>query len=124
MGKIQTPDWILNGKDKPGLKKVITSPEKNVKAKKQSGKSYRIRQCPKCGSDDVAVVLGKESGVKGEWECKKCGWRGTNIIDKEVSEDEFLEYLDRKGVEVPDEAELKKDFKKTIDTPDEEDIEE
>jgi hypothetical protein len=85
MGKIKTPDWVLKGKEKPSKKKV-------------SGKVFKIRLCPKCGSDDVNVVLGHEEGKgKGEWECKKCKWNGKPIKEEEVSEEKFLEIMEKKG---------------------------
>ena len=47
MGKIQTPELILKGGKKPSEKKA-------------KGKTFRIRRCPKCESDNVSVVLGEE----------------------------------------------------------------
>ena len=77
MGKLKTPDWILQGKEKPKEKK--------------KGKTFKVRECPKCGSTNVSVVLSGEEGRKADsWECKKCGWAGKNIKIKEVAEDEFL----------------------------------
>jgi transcription elongation factor Elf1 len=85
--KIQTPDWILNGKSKPSEKKPKV-------------KLFKIKKCPKCKSRDVSVLLGIEEGKgKGEWECKKCKWQGKNPIEEEVEEDEFLKYLEEKGDE-------------------------
>ena len=87
MGKLTTPDWILKSGKKP--------------AKKKAKSSFKIRKCPKCGSDKVSIVLGAvEGNRKGEWECKKCKWTGTNISIEEVSEDEFMKYLDEKGEEL------------------------
>lgn len=87
MGKLTTPDWILKGEKKPVKKK-----EKGI---------FKIRKCPKCKSDNVQVVLtGEEGSGRGEWECKKCKWTGTNILMDEVSEEEFMKYLDEKGEEV------------------------
>ena len=87
MGKLTTPDWILKGGKKPAKKK-----EKGI---------FKIRKCPKCGSDKVSVVLGAEEGKgNGEWECKKCKWSGANISMEKVSEEEFMKYLDEKGEEV------------------------
>lgn len=77
--KIKTPDWILKGEK---------SPKTKVK-----GKTFKIRLCPKCGSDKVSVVIGEV----GKWECKKCKWTGTTPKENELSEDEFMEYLDSKG---------------------------
>jgi len=87
--KLSTPEWILKGKKSPAKKKVVNG--------------FKIRECPKCGSDDVGVVLSnsdKETGGGKEWECKKCKWKGTGIVKKELSEEEFMKYLDDKGVEV------------------------
>ena len=87
MGKLTTPDWILKGGKKPVNKK-----EKGI---------FKIRKCPKCGSDKVSVVLGAEEGNgNGEWECKKCKWSGKNISIDQVSEEEFMKYLDEKREEV------------------------
>jgi len=60
-----------------------------------------LRKCPKCGSDKVNVVLTGEEG-KGtrEWECKKCKWKGKNVEEEELSEEQFMKYLDENGVEV------------------------
>jgi len=81
-GKLATPAWILKGEKKPKEKK--------------KGKIFRIKICPECGSDDVSVV----GGEKPEWKCNKCDYRGKDIGEKEVSEDEFMKYLDDKGEEV------------------------
>lgn len=99
-GKLSTPDWILEGFD---------SPEEYAKAKglsgknKKEGKVFKIRECPKCGSDEVGVVISgsdSEEGGGKEWECRKCKWNGKNIKEKELSEEELMEYLDKKGEEV------------------------
>lgn len=81
---MKTPDWILEGKEKPKEKK--------------KGKTFKVRRCGKCNSDAVEVVVGKER--KGEWQCKKCGWVGSDIKEEEFSEEEFMKYLDEKGEEV------------------------
>ncbi|MCK4553050.1 hypothetical protein KAT80_02510 [Candidatus Pacearchaeota archaeon] len=81
--KLKTPAWILKGETKP---------------KKKTGKTFKIRKCPKCDSDDVGVVIGSE---KGEWECRKCKWKGTDVQKQELNEEEFMKYLDEiapKGV--------------------------
>ena len=80
--KLSTPAWILKGKEKPKVKK--------------DGKTFNVRKCPKCESDNVAVVIGK----LGMWECKKCGWKGVDVKEEELTEDEFMKYLDEKGEEV------------------------
>ena len=61
----------------------------------------QIEKVPKWGSDRVSVVLGEEEGKnKGEWECKKCGWKGANVKEEELDEEKFMKYLDEKGEEV------------------------
>jgi len=67
----------------------------------KDSKTFKIRECPKCKSDEVQVVLtGEEGKGRGEWECKKCKWVGKNVIEKKLSENEFMKYLDEKGEEV------------------------
>lgn len=80
--KLQTPDWILKGEEPP-------------KEKKKS-KTFKVRKCPDCGSDEIGVVIG-EIGV---WECHKCSFKGKNVKEEELSEDEFMKYLDDKGEDV------------------------
>jgi len=80
--KLSTPDWVLKG-------------EKPLKKKKVS-KTFKIRECPKCGSNDVGVVIGEV----GKWKCNKCKWIGKDIEEKELTEDEFMKYLDEKGEDV------------------------
>ena len=98
MGKLSTPDWIKEGYDS----KEEYEKSKGIKSKeKDKGKTFKIRKCPKCGSYDVAVLLtGEEGKGKGEWECKKCKWKGRDIKEEEVGEEEFMKYLDDKGEEV------------------------
>ncbi len=94
--KLSTPDWIIEGYD---------SPEEYAKAKgkpqkKKEGKVFKVKECPKCGSDDVGVVLSgsdSEEGGGNEWECRKCKWNGENIKEKGLTEGEFMRYLDDKG---------------------------
>ncbi len=116
ISKIQTPDWVLEGYESKseyekakGIKsvKVVKVPKVKEKVEKvsskktSSGKKFKIKVCPKCGSDNVTVVLNVEE-VKGtgEWECRKCGWTGRNINEKELDEEQFMKYLDEKGEEV------------------------
>ncbi len=66
------------------------------KSKKQKTKIFKIRKCPKCDSDDVGVVIGKI----GIWECKKCAHKGKEFKEEELSEGEFMKYLDEKDEEV------------------------
>ncbi|MEN7982564.1 MAG: hypothetical protein ABFQ65_03895 [Nanoarchaeota archaeon] len=119
--KMKTPDWILEGYDseeeyekKKGVKKEHhrrtttgvastsyevpkLSPKESLQGAKKSGKTFKLRKCPKCGSDEVGVIVGEE--VKGKWECRKCGWKGVDVKEDELSEDEFMKYLDEKGEE-------------------------
>jgi len=81
--KIQTPDWILKGDDEK-------------KSKKKEGKTFKVRRCPECDSDEIRVRIG-EIGV---WECTKCDWKGKQVKEEELTEDEFMVYLDEKGEEV------------------------
>ena len=81
--KIQTPDWILKGEEEP-------------KEEKKKGKTFRLRRCPECGSDELSVVIGEV----GLWECRKCSWKGEDVKEDELTEDEFMKYLDEKGEEV------------------------
>lgn len=101
-GKLTTPAWILEGYD---------SPEEYAKAKgksapdKKQGKTFKIKVCPKCKSDDVAITLSnmdfeEESNTGKQLECKKCKWVGTDIKEKQLTEDELMEFLDKKGEEV------------------------
>jgi hypothetical protein len=82
--KLATPDWILKGQKAP--------------LKKKAEKTFSVRRCPKCKSDDVGVVLGDEEGKgRGEWECRKCKWKGFDIKEEDLTEDGFMKYLDDKG---------------------------
>lgn len=99
--KVQTPNWILEGFDS----KADWEKKHGKKEEKKTGKTFKIRECPKCGSDDVGVVLsGSDSedatNTGKEWECRKCGWKGTDILKKELTEDEMMKYLDNKEEEV------------------------
>jgi len=98
MGKLATPDWIKEGYD---------SPAEYAKAKGKSGKkkadekTFKIKKCPKCGSDKVNVMLTGEEGKSAkEWECKKCKWHGKDVEEEELNEEQFMKYLDEKGEEV------------------------
>ena len=94
---MKTPDWILEGFDS----EEEYNKAKGVKEKKKEGKTFRLRRCPKCDSDEVAVVLvGEEGKNKGEWECKKCGWTGGDVREDELTEEEFMKYLDERGEHV------------------------
>ena len=91
-GKLSTPDWIKEGFDS----EADYNKKKGLKTEKK-GKRFKIRKCPKCDSDDVNVAIG-EIGV---WKCNKCGYKGREVEEKELTEDEFMKYLDEKGEEVP-----------------------
>ena len=98
-GKLATPDWILEGYD--SLEEYTKA--KGINKKKKEGKVFKIRGCPRCGSDEVGVVISGSEGEEGggkEWECRKCKWNGKNVKEKELTEDEFMKYLDDKGEEV------------------------
>ena len=106
-GKLKTPDWIIEGykskadweKAKQKTKPLATSSKsqsKEIKSKKKSEKTFKVKKCPKCGSTEVSVVLGGEEGKgSGGWECKACKWTGKDVDEKEMSEDEFVTYFDK-----------------------------
>jgi len=97
--KLKTPDWILEGYGS----EAEHNKAKGIDKKKKSDKTFKIRKCPECSSDNVGIVLSgsdTEEGGGKEWECRKCEWNGSNIIEEELSEDEFMKYLDKKGEEV------------------------
>lgn len=95
--KLSTPAWILEGYDsKEAYEKV-----KGISKEKKPARTFKIKECPKCGSDDVGVVLtGEEGKVAKNWECRKCKWVGGDVAERDLEEDEFMEYLDEKGEEV------------------------
>jgi len=105
--KLATPDWILEGFDSEedynsskGMKSEVKGEPVKKKSKKSiskkgKDKAFKVRLCPECGSDEVSVVIGQDT--KDLWECKKCKWKGKDIVRKELSEDEFMKYLDDKG---------------------------
>jgi len=88
--KLSTPAWITEGYDSPAAYAKATGGKVE---KKKSSKTFNIRECPKCKSDDVGVVIGEV----GTWQCRKCGHKGKDFIEKELTEDEFMKYLDEKG---------------------------
>jgi len=108
--KLATPDWIKEGYDSP----AEYAKAKGIKNKKKTSeeKTFKVKKCPKCDSYNVNVVLSEQEGsdddedlesskkVVGEWECKKCGWTGKDVEEEELTEDEFMKYLDEKGEEV------------------------
>jgi hypothetical protein len=97
--KMKTPDWILEGYDSP----EEYNKAKGVTGEKKSEKTFKVRECPKCKSDDVGVVLSGSNSEEGggkEWGCRKCKWEGKDVIEKDLTEEEFMKYLDEKGEEV------------------------
>ena len=95
--KLITPDWIKEGYDSP----EAYNKAKGVKSEKKPSKTFKTRECPKCGSDEVGVVLVGEGGKSAKnWECRKCKWKGIDVKEAELSEDEFMKYLDERGEEV------------------------
>ncbi|KKK49431.1 hypothetical protein LCGC14_3135140 [marine sediment metagenome] len=91
---MKTADWILEGYDS----EEEYNKAKGIKAKKKGKKTFNLRRCPKCNSDDVKVIVGFDR--KGEWECSKCKWEGKDLKEEELKEEEFLKYLDDKGEKV------------------------
>jgi len=97
---MKTSDWILEGFDSEEEYNKAKGLSNSGKSKK-SGKTFKLKRCPKCKSDKVSVVVGGEEGKGSKgWECKKCKWKGNDIKEDELSEDEFMKYLDKKGEEV------------------------
>jgi len=99
--KLATPAWILEGYNS----EADYNKAKGIDTKKKAGKTFKIRECPECGSDEVGLVLSnsdseEDSNTGKNWECRKCGWVGSEINEKELTEDEFMAYLDEKGEEV------------------------
>lgn len=90
--KVQTPDWVLEGYDS----KADYEKAKGIKSQKKKGKTFKVRRCPECGKDELQVKIGDV----GVWECSKCNWTGRDVKEDELSEDEFMKYLDEKGEEV------------------------
>lgn len=98
--QMKTPDWILEGYNSEEDYNKTKGSSSSGKSKKE-GKTFKLRRCPECNSDEVSVVLiGEEGKSNGEWECKKCKWTGYEIKEDELTEDEFMKYLDEKGEEV------------------------
>ena len=101
-GKLATPEWITEGFDS----KADWEKKHEISSEKKKGKTFNIRECPKCGSDEVSVTISgsdaeEDANTGREWECKKCKWKGKDIVKKELSEDEFMKYLDEKGEQIP-----------------------
>jgi len=96
---MKTPDWIIEGYDS----KADYDKAKGITSEKKKGKTFKIRECPKCHSDEVGLVLSNSDSEEGggkEWECRKCKWKGADIDEKELTEKELMEHMDKKGEEV------------------------
>lgn len=94
---MKTLDWILEGYDS----EEEYNKAKGIKTEKKKGKTFKLKRCPKCNSDKIEVVLvGEEGKSRGEWECKKCKWVGADIKEEELSENDFMKYLDKKGEKI------------------------
>lgn len=118
--KLSTPDWIIEGFDSKsdwekshGIKNDKKVVKKIESKNEKSAKVFKVRRCPKCGSDKVKVVISgqedldfededaiPEGKAEGDWECLKCKWRGKNVKEEEMNENEFMKYLDETGVEM------------------------
>ncbi len=113
-GKLATPAWITEGYDspadyekamgkKPETKKEGlqgSTPKDSKKKSLQGAKTFKVRRCPECKSDEVKLVLSNSDSEKGggkDWECAKCKWVGPRVNEDELTEDEFMKYLDEKG---------------------------
>jgi len=97
--KLSTPAWVLEGYDS----EADYNKAKGFNSEKKKEKTFKIRECPKCKSDDVGVILSGsdlEEGGGKEWQCRNCKWEGKNIIEKDLTEQGFMKYLDEKGEEV------------------------
>ena len=91
--KLTTPAWITEGYDSP----ADYAKAKGEKPKeKKKGKTFKVKRCPECDSDKIEVV----GGEKPEWKCNKCGYKGLDVKEEELTEEEFMKYLDEKGEEV------------------------
>ena len=89
--KLSTPEWILEGYDSSAEYERL----KGIKKEKKTEKTFKVRKCPECGSDNVGVVLiGEEGKSAKDWECRNCKWNGKNIKEEELTENEFMKYLD------------------------------
>ena len=97
--KLETPAWITEGYDSP----AEYNKAKGIKAEKKKGKTFKVRRCPECNSDSVRLVLSNSDSEEGggkEWACKKCKWKGGEAKEEELTEDQFMKYLDERGEEV------------------------
>lgn len=89
--KLKTPEWILEDYDS----EAEYNKTKGISIKKNPGKIFKVRVCPKCNSEKVSVVLVGEEGKKADnWECHQCKWTGKNIKELELNENQFLERME------------------------------
>ena len=96
--KMKTPDWIIEGFDSKADWEKKHGLGGNAK---KEGKTFKVRRCPECNSDEVKIVLGSAEGSGArDWTCEKCKWKGDGVKEEELTEDEFMKYLDDKGEEV------------------------
>lgn len=94
--KLKTPEWILEGYDS----EEEYNKAKGLVKKEKSRKTFKLKKCPRCNSDDVGIVITGEEGKGSEWECHKCKWKGRNIDEKELTEEEFIRHFDNEGEEI------------------------
>ena len=60
--KLSTPDWIKEGYESP----AAYNKAKGIGGKKKKeGKTFKVRVCPKCGSDNVGLVLSGSDTEEG-----------------------------------------------------------
>ncbi len=94
--KLKTPEWIMQGYDSEADYNKAKGLDKE-----KTGKIFKLRKCPECNSNNVAVIIGGEEGKGSKgWQCKSCGWKGTDVQKQELNEEEMMKYLDEKGEEV------------------------
>ena len=79
--RLSTPAWVLEGYDS----EADYNKAKGIKKEKKQGKVFKIRECPKCKSDDVGLVLSnmdseEESNTGKQWKCHKCKWTGSEKV--------------------------------------------
>jgi uncharacterized Zn finger protein len=41
----------------------------------------KVKTCPSCGSSEIELFAG---GITGAYRCKKCGYVGSLIVEKEL----------------------------------------
>lgn len=53
---MKTPNWVLEGFNS----EEEYNKKKGIKIEKKSGKTFKLKRCPKCKRDEVSVVVGQE----------------------------------------------------------------